>query len=289
MKVFISWSGENSASQKFAEGFADWLQTILPAVKPFYSTDDIKKGQAWFEKIAQELDASDFGILSLTPANAMSPWIAFEAGAIAKKVGRGKVAPVLLGMQFADLKAPLAMFNGVVPNHDDVLRLVETINAELGPQGIGSSRVERVFDKWWPDLEKVIETSLRALNRAPEARAVPQKRDQDDLLREILELVRSLSHSKAEREFQDLEARHRQAFHSTTRASRQPPSFEYKLGKGISVDMVNQVISTTFPDGAYASLRPDSNQRIEVFVPAEAGPAESWRLLLDLGLQKVRS
>ncbi|HEX2651006.1 MAG TPA: toll/interleukin-1 receptor domain-containing protein [Burkholderiales bacterium] len=288
MRVFISWSGENSTSQRFAEGFADWLQNILPPVRPFYSTDSVKKGDAWFQRIAKELDESDFGILSLTPANANSPWINFEAGAIAKKVGRGKVVPILLGMQFGDLHAPLSMFNGARPNRDDLLRVAKSINGELGSATIEARRLERAFDKWWPDLEKTIADSLKLLNIAPEAARRPTIQDSDAKLHEVLELVRVLAKSREAKAVDPVKAPISSPARtpaSDTDKRLDLPFFTYKLVDGVSLDTVNGALTTSFPEGARTS-KVDRNGNIKVYVPAGAGPADAWRIVLDSILRR---
>ena len=53
MKVFISWSGENS--HKVATALHDWLPYIIQAVKPFMSSGDILKGERWTDVLAREL------------------------------------------------------------------------------------------------------------------------------------------------------------------------------------------------------------------------------------------
>jgi hypothetical protein len=43
MKVFISWSGEQS--KEIAEAFRNWLPGVLQAEKPYFSPDDIAAAQ----------------------------------------------------------------------------------------------------------------------------------------------------------------------------------------------------------------------------------------------------
>jgi hypothetical protein len=193
MKIFISWSGENSASHMLAQGLAQWLEDCFPQVKPFFSTEDIKKGQAWFDKIAHELDASDFGVLCITPQNIDSPWLLFEAGAIAKKVGRSKVVPLTIGMALAELKPPVSMFNGAVPTKADIKKVLESINGEFGETALDEKRLDRIFEKWWPDLEKTISSADAKLRQDLAGHAQRSKRTVEDMMQELLDLVRGLS------------------------------------------------------------------------------------------------
>ena len=90
MKVFISWSGE--FSRKAAESLSKWIQIIIQTVDVFYSPDDIEKGENWNNRLSEELEQSNFGIICLTPENIKAPWILFETGALSKatnsRVGR---------------------------------------------------------------------------------------------------------------------------------------------------------------------------------------------------------
>lgn len=71
MKVFISWSGEQS--RRIAEVLSDWLPKANNFVRPFYSPDDIAKGTRWQNEIVQELQSTALGLLCLTPTNFEAP------------------------------------------------------------------------------------------------------------------------------------------------------------------------------------------------------------------------
>jgi hypothetical protein len=91
MKVFISWSGD--LSKNIAEIFRQWIPSVIQAVKPYYSPDDVTKGTRWSTEISKELDNSKIGIICLTRDNIEKPWIMFEAGAISKNLDKAKVFP----------------------------------------------------------------------------------------------------------------------------------------------------------------------------------------------------
>lgn len=94
MKVFISWSGERSGAM--AKALVAALKPTLQAVRPWLSQVEIKAGDAWFAEIQDGLRETKFTILCLTSDNLTSNWIHFEAGAVARAIGKGKVVPFLL-------------------------------------------------------------------------------------------------------------------------------------------------------------------------------------------------
>jgi hypothetical protein len=82
MKVFISWSG--ALSRALAVELREWLPMVVQQVDAWISTRDIDPGQRWALVLGQELEKSDFAIVCLTPDNRQSPWLLFEAGAVAR-------------------------------------------------------------------------------------------------------------------------------------------------------------------------------------------------------------
>ena len=67
MKVFISWSG--TLSHKVALALRDWLPSVLQAVEPWLSSDDIAPGAKWFKDISEQLSGVEVGIVCLTSEN----------------------------------------------------------------------------------------------------------------------------------------------------------------------------------------------------------------------------
>lgn len=67
MKVFISWSGPRSKA--VAEALRDWLPDVMQALKPWVSSEDIRKGKQWNLELTRELEGTHVGVICLTPEN----------------------------------------------------------------------------------------------------------------------------------------------------------------------------------------------------------------------------
>jgi hypothetical protein len=121
----------------------------------------------------------------------MSPWLLFEAGALSKLQTEkdAHVCTYLIDMPHTAVTGPLAEFQHTLATKDDTRRLLQTINAAI-PEEQGrltEAQLDRAFKRCWPELEQ-------CLNKLPKPRepSVPP-RASDDILREILEIVRSLA------------------------------------------------------------------------------------------------
>jgi hypothetical protein len=187
MKVFISWSG--NYGKAFAKLLHAWLPSVLQAVRPYFSPDDIAKGARWSNEISAELDDSQVGIIILTREAITAPWIMFEAGALSKNVGKSKVVPILLDLEPSDISGPLMQFQCAKFEQSDVKRLVRMLNSELRDRALTEDVLESVFSMWWPSLKKDFAQLSRNPTKADDA-AQPADRD---LLKEILSLTRSMA------------------------------------------------------------------------------------------------
>jgi hypothetical protein len=188
MKVFISWSGVRS--QAVAEALHDWLPQVMQAVRPWISSEEIRKGTRWGLALAEELESTHIGVICLTPENLTAPWLLFEAGALAKlrRKQDAHVCTYLVGLSHATVTGPLAEFQHTLATIDDTYRLVQTINAAMadGQGRLTDTHLKRAFERCWSELEQ----RLAAL---PEPREpLPPPRKAEDMLQELLELVRSL-------------------------------------------------------------------------------------------------
>lgn len=154
MKVFLSWSG--TTSHCIAKILRDWLPSVIQSIEPYVSSEDIDKGTRWSSDIAGELDASDYGIICLTPDNLEAPWINFEAGSLGKSVEKSRVSPVLFRLKKSDLKGPLLQFQATVFEKDDVQQLMNSLNNALGEDSLDTVRLNKSFERWWPELESLL-------------------------------------------------------------------------------------------------------------------------------------
>ena len=185
MNVFISWSG--ASSFVVAEALRDWLPMIINAAKPFLSAADIDKGSRWGSEIAAKLESARTGIICLTPSNLHADWILFEAGALAKTVENTFVCTLLIGLEPSAVNYPLAQFQATRAVKKEILLLLKTLNKALGEEALTDAHIEKSFEVWWPHLESVFK------KLPPDDVAVTPKRDERDLLEEILGFVRNLN------------------------------------------------------------------------------------------------
>jgi len=157
LPVFLSWSGD---SRPVAALLNDWLPQVLHAVRPWYSDEDIAKGARSIAAVESALSSTTFGIICVTGTNYRSPWLNYEAGFLARELSVSRVTPFLIDLTPPNLKGPLANLQATMASKQDVRRLILTLNESLDDDNkLPLERVERSFDRWWPDLE----TSLASL------------------------------------------------------------------------------------------------------------------------------
>jgi hypothetical protein len=193
MKVFLAWSGHRSF--QIACTLREWLPTVIQAISPFMSTEDIRKGARWASEISQTLAECQFGILCMTDENLRSEWIHFEAGALSKVVETSQVTPLLIGLSPPDVVGPLAQFQHTDSTRDDMFRLLRDINACHGESRLDDRVLEVSFDRSWPDLEVVIADASKSSD-FPETDQ-PNERTERSMIEELLDLARDQSRRNA--------------------------------------------------------------------------------------------
>ena len=194
MKVFICWSEERS--KLVAETLRGWLKRVIQQLEPFLSTQDIRTGKRWSSEIASQLGETKFGILCLTRENLDSPWLNFEAGALSKTIDdKTFVCPYLIGgLQPAEVPDPLGQFQSNSADKQGTQKLLKTINSALAEGKLEEDVLSDAFEKYWPDLEKI-------LQKLPPVKGEEKpKRKVDDMVEEILDTVRGLAFMMQKRE-----------------------------------------------------------------------------------------
>jgi len=183
MKVFIGWSGERSKAM--AQALHDWIPLVLHNVDPWVSEADIEAGERWGEVVAKELADSNFGIICVTRENVNSPWVLFEAGALAKTMQGSKVIPLLLDLEIRDITGPLAQFQAKKVEKGGVHEVINSIN-QTANGAVPEVRARELFEALWPKLEKEVKEIPK--QPATEKHARPQH----EILEELVVGVRSL-------------------------------------------------------------------------------------------------
>ncbi len=172
MSVFICWSGTRS------QLVADAVKTLLHATVPALKEDDqiflsggIAKGVTWFDSIVDALNGADAGIACVTAENLHSPWMHFEAGALARGLSklsapaalslgssivqqqppvsahRSRLFTVLHGVNVAALDGPLGAYQGTGTTRADMSQLVRALRLLFG-EAVADDAVMIADDQW---------------------------------------------------------------------------------------------------------------------------------------------
>ncbi|RJQ75528.1 MAG: hypothetical protein C4519_15760 [Desulfobacteraceae bacterium] len=87
-------------------------------------------------------------------------------------------------------KGPLAKFQAKRANEEGTLELLISINKTLTEGGLSESQLIKVFGKFWPDYMEKLKDIAGKVKKEKAERTV------EDILKEILDIVRTLERSK---------------------------------------------------------------------------------------------
>lgn len=187
MKVFLSWSGEQS--HKVAVVFRDWFPSVIQSLVPYVSSEDIDKGARWSTDIATELEDSTFGILCVTRDNINAPWLTFEAGALSKTMDKSFVSPFLFNIKRSEVDGPILQFQSTVFEKEDIKKLLKTLNKACGEDKLTDERLDKAFDVWFPTLEE----ELNKIQPPPKEEHLESQPNNESPSNEVLEEILELS------------------------------------------------------------------------------------------------
>jgi hypothetical protein len=162
MSVFISWSGKDPASYRVAVLLKEFIPKVIQRTDCFVSTDT-QAGAPWADIIFKELQSRNIGLVCVTRENLTSPWLNFEAGAIAKNVGVARMCPVLVNLPASDVPPPLSSFQMKSLKKEDVLSICKMVNSERGDQELTREALEDAFEARWEEFEKDLTEALKDL------------------------------------------------------------------------------------------------------------------------------
>lgn len=181
--IFLSWSG--SRSRAMAEALHGWLRRVIQSARPFHSDKDIETGAFWDDAIRANLATAKFAIVCCTPENVVAPWLNYEAGALAERLG-GRTTPLLLGARPEALKvSPLSRLQAREADRPGTLDVLRSLNANL-PQPLDDQILAEAFETHWRKLED----KLRAI---PVAEVKTPERSEKEMLEEVVGLCRELA------------------------------------------------------------------------------------------------
>jgi len=228
VRVFISWSGEPSRS--IAQALRDWLPSVVQHIEPWMSDEEIKSGTRWTDEVMKALDGTGYGIICVTAANQHQPWLIFEAGALAKRVGEdiARVVPLCIDLKSTEITGPLTTFQARKLDEEGVKKVVLDLMS-LRDNPPTKEQTARVFGRMWPELEAQIN---EAKGMAFDVRI--EQRTAEDMLEELVERVRRLDRRngttiigaprEATAEEQAAIDRHRRMFPKETEPWDDPPN-----------------------------------------------------------------
>jgi hypothetical protein len=158
---------------------------VLHFVEPWLSQSDIQAGERWSIEIAKELENCNFGVICITRENLSSPWILFEAGALAKSMQDGRVIPLLLDLDFKEISGPLAQFQAKKTENASIKELVVSLN-KGATSPVPEAQLDKLFLALWGDLERQITSIPKSSTPAK------HNRPQGEILEELVSSVRNV-------------------------------------------------------------------------------------------------
>ena len=104
-----------------------------------------------------------------------------------KQLGKAHVCPILFGIKPTDLEGPLRQCQATEFEKSDFSKLLSVINSCLDENKLVAKTLEKVFEKWWPDLEENVATILES---SEDFKSDEPIRSDRDMLEELLQITR---------------------------------------------------------------------------------------------------
>ena len=177
LDVFFCWSGQRC--RRLAGELKKHLPKFIPGLahangSNLFVSDDIPKGNRWFDAVEKPLDRADVGIVCITREGLQSGWIHFEAGALARTIRKkrkqgGTLLTYLLGVRSDELTGPLAEYQATGFDREDTKRLCAAVVGAMARDAEEPPDWEIAFNKNWGHFERAV----KAIGPQPASELIP--------------------------------------------------------------------------------------------------------------------
>lgn len=188
MKLFISWSGEES--REYAELLQEFLPQFIQILQPWISVN-IEKGSIGEEQIFSALSNADAVLFCFTKTNLKSHWMHFEAGVFAGLQSK-EMYTVLFDLDPKELYTPFSNYQATVLNETDFKKLIFNLNNKLPDCGfnkIKDETLEYTFNTVWEKFS----VRVNLVREEFSANQVQIKKNCEEYLEEIYQLIKANS------------------------------------------------------------------------------------------------
>lgn len=189
MSIFVSWSGPSN--RDVARKVKQFVSEVLGTDSVFMSDEDIAPGDKSLEEVDLALKKSTAALVIVSARSMREPWLNFEAGAMAVRLTKTSVIPILLDLTFSQLVQPIAQFQAI--RYDDAEKFRRTLgvlNAQRGADRIKSETLDIVFEARWPSFQDDVRAIIAANATPEDEKSLPDEADKID---EILATLRGLA------------------------------------------------------------------------------------------------
>lgn len=146
--IFLSWS--KKLAKEIAELFKADLEFIFGTrVNVFLSSEDIKPGEKSFYEINKRLAHTNYGIFFITDESRYSPWVYYEARAIAKDEQKCRVMVLRINVDNSALNdTPLQQYQNCQLNEEGYKQIFMGIYDLCEERDKEATILERITARW---------------------------------------------------------------------------------------------------------------------------------------------
>jgi hypothetical protein len=115
---------------------------------------------------------------------------------LSKTIDKSRVCPFLFGLKRSEIRTgPLLQFQSTIYERDDLGKLLHSLNNSSEPRCIDETRLDGVFDVWWPKLQETLDPLLVGSTIPSQPSEKSRERrpagGQSEILEELLDLARN--------------------------------------------------------------------------------------------------